>query len=126
MIFRIDNTSDTLCGELLRLRKAKKSPIFFRKPDFIAPNVPGPHDKPCCLGGQIYTLFAFAQGGFASLQLPRELRRMKHIVAEFIVHRRNDSRICKTEEKRNIDDSPDHEGHMPCQNRAENHAATDN
>jgi hypothetical protein len=51
---------------------------------------------------------------------------LKHIVTQLGAHRQDDSQICKGEEKRNVDDSPDYEWNVPRHNSAEDHAATDN
>src|SRR5206468_9360812 len=47
-------------------------------------------------------------------------------ISQLVAHRQDDSRICEGEEKRDIDDSPDHEWDVPSHNSAEDHAAADN
>ena len=48
-----------------------------------------------------------------------------HIAAQLISHGRHDRGISEAEKERNIDNSPDHQWNMPRENRAKDHAATD-
>src|SRR5438105_14949991 len=62
----------------------------------------------------------------AYFQFLRELRRLKHIATQLIAHRQDDSRVREGEEKWEVDDSPNHEWDVPREDRAEDHAATNN
>src|SRR5947208_12259259 len=57
----MDNASDAICVQLFPLGEAKKSAIFIRKANFIAPNVPGPHDKSSRIRRETHPLLAFPQ-----------------------------------------------------------------
>ena len=118
--------SEAIKIDLLGRREAKEGATFVREPNFVARNIPHPHPEFGSACGELHALSCFAQINLACLQPPSELRSMEQVVAQFVSHRRDNSRIRETEKKRNVDDSPDHKRHMPSQNRTKNHAATDN
>src|ERR1041384_4137189 len=118
--------SEAIKIKLLGRREAKENATFVREPNFVACNIPHPHPEFGSACSELHALPCFAQVNLAFLQPPSELCRMEQIVAQFVSHRCHNSRIRETEEKRNVDDSPDHERDVPCENRTENHAAPDN
>jgi hypothetical protein len=118
--------SEAIKVELLPRCEAKEGAAFTRDPNFITRNVPHPHAKFGSVRSELHPLLRLAQLSLARLQPSRELRCTEHVIAQFVAHRRDNCRICETKEKRNVDNSPNHEWDVPCHNRAENHAATDN
>src|SRR6266536_5368232 len=57
----MDNAPDAICVQFFPGGEAKKSAVFIRKANFIAPNVPTPHDKPSRIRRQTHPLLAFPQ-----------------------------------------------------------------
>src|SRR6266496_5276577 len=58
----MDNAPDAICVQFFPWGETKKSAIFIRQANFIAPNVPTPHDKPSRIRRQTHPLLAFPQG----------------------------------------------------------------
>src|SRR5947199_10654896 len=114
-ILRMDNIPNAFRIELFRWREAKNSPRFVGNPNFIARDVPSPQGEVDGIGRDLHVLFRFAQCGLTRFQSPRELRRSSDVGTQLIAHGQHDSGICKAEEKRDVDDSPDHERDVPCQ-----------
>ena len=88
------------------------------EPDFIFLQIPLPHSKVSGVRGQVEPLLA-------NFQFTRETRGSSHVTTQLIRHRRDDPGIGEAEEERDIDNSPDHQGDMPRENRAKDHAAAD-
>src|SRR5206468_7193037 len=57
----MDNAPDAISVQLFPRGEAKKSAIFFRKANFIAPDVPSPHDKSSRIRRETHPLLAFSQ-----------------------------------------------------------------
>src|SRR6266480_498474 len=57
----MDNATDAISVQLFPRGEAKKSAIFIRKANFIAPNVPSPHDKSSRIRRETHPLLAFPQ-----------------------------------------------------------------
>src|SRR5207249_9299977 len=60
-IFQMDNAPDAIAVQLFPRGEAKKSAIFIRKGNFIAPNVPSPHDKSSRIRRETHPLLTFSQ-----------------------------------------------------------------
>ncbi len=89
-----------------------------RDPDFILLQVPLPHSEVGGVRGEIESLLA-------DFQFVGETRGWSHVTTQFIPHYRDDPGISEAEEERDIDNSPDHQGDVPRENRAKDHAAAD-
>src|SRR5438552_12891530 len=57
----MDNAPDAIAVQLFPRGEAKKSAIFIRKGNFIAPNVPSPHDKSSRIRRETHPLLTFSQ-----------------------------------------------------------------
>src|SRR5207247_3730635 len=57
----MDNAPDAISVQLFPRGEAKKSAIFIRKANFIAPDVPSPHDKASRIRRETHSLLAFPQ-----------------------------------------------------------------
>src|SRR6266853_6139012 len=57
----MDNAPEAIAVQLFSRGEAKKSAIFIRKANFIAPNVPSPHDKSGRIRCETHPLLAFPQ-----------------------------------------------------------------
>ena len=60
-----------------------------------------------------------AEALFADLQFRREIRRSDRVIAQLITKRDHDAQICEAGEKRDLDDSQDHQRELRRHNRAE-------
>src|SRR6266516_5010745 len=57
----MDNAPDAISVQLFPRGEPKKIAIFFRKANFIAPNVPSPHDKSSRIRRETHPLLAIPQ-----------------------------------------------------------------
>src|SRR5436190_18811239 len=58
----MDNAPDAICVQFFPWGEAKRSAISLRQANFIAPNVPTPHDKASRIRRQTHPFLAITQG----------------------------------------------------------------
>src|SRR5213078_2328692 len=80
----MDNASDAICVQLFTLGEAKKSAIFIRKPNLIAPNVPSPRDKSSRIRRQTHSLLAVMQS-FVLAQQFSDVHARSNVTSELFL-----------------------------------------